>query len=49
MYKSLCSKHVYLYTMQIYQNPDDWPPGGFLTFIQERTPDVSNSSEKIHY
>lgn len=28
----------------IYQNPDDLPPGGFLTLMQERTPDLSSSS-----
>lgn len=27
-----------------YQNPEDLPPGGFLTFMQARTPDLSSSS-----
>lgn len=31
---------------KVYQNPEDFPPGGFLTLMQARTPDLSNSSAK---
>lgn len=30
----------------LYQNPDDFPPGGFLTLIIGRGPPFSNSSAR---
>ena len=34
----------YFNSMVLYQNPDDFPPGGFLTLIVARGPSLSNSS-----
>lgn len=32
-----------------YQNPDDFPPGGFRTLIVARGPSLSNSSARKKY
>lgn len=37
----------YSKSLMLYQNPDDFPPGGLRTFIVARGPSLSNSSAQI--
>jgi len=44
--RRLCDSHPHKSRPVVYQNPEDFPPGGFFTLMHARTPDLSSSSAK---